>query len=210
MTPIEILLAKPIVPVFYHSDLEVCKSVIHASHRAGVRLFKFTNRGENAAALFEELVKYVKVECPELLLGMGTVKNATSAQQFIDMGADFIVQPFTTPEVGEVCAKNNIPWIPGAMTVTEIQNAVNLGAEIVKIFPANILTPAFVKAVRGPLPEVKLMASGGIDVNEYTVNQWFAAGVNIVALGSQLFKNLDNPREITQSLRILLKHFNHD
>lgn len=210
MTPIEILLTKPIVPVFYHSDLEVCKSVIHASLRAGVRLFEFTNRGENAAALFEELVKYVKVECPGLLLGMGTVKNATSAQQFIDLGADFIVQPFTTAEVGEVCAKNNIPWIPGTMTVTEIQNAVNLGAEIVKIFPANILTPAFVKAVRGPLPEVKLMASGGIDVNEYTVNQWFAAGVNVVALGSQLFKNLDNLREITQSLRILLKHFNHD
>lgn len=207
MTPIEILIANPIVPVFNHADLEVCKTVLKASDKAGVRLFEFTNRGENATEIFSELEKYAQTEHPDVLLGIGTIRDADTAQIFIDLGADFVVQPFTTPEVGEICAKNNIPWIPGAMTATEIHNAVALGAEVVKIFPANVLTPAFVKAIRGPMPEVKLMATGGIDTNEYTVGQWFSAGVNAVGLGSQLFKDLDDTRKISRDLRVLLKRF---
>lgn len=207
MTPIEALIANPIVPVFYHADLEVCKTVLKASDKAGVRLFEFTNRGENAAEIFSELIKYAREELPDLLLGIGTIKDASTAQKFIDLGADFIVQPFTSPEVGELCIKNNIPWVPGAMTPTEIHNAVNLGAEVVKIFPANVLTPAFVKAIRGPMPEVKLMATGGIDTNEYSVGQWFSAGVNAVGLGSQLFKDLNDTRKISRDLRVLLKRF---
>ncbi len=200
MTPIEILLANPLVPVFYHADAETCKRVLKATYAGGVRVFEFTNRGENACEVFAELVKYAGENCPDLLLGIGTIATGESAQQFIDAGAGFVVQPFTTADVGEVCRKNGIPWIPGTMTVTEIQQATLMGAEIVKIFPGNVLGSAYVKALRGPLPRVKIMVTGGVEPTEASLREWFSAGVNAVGLGSQLFKNIDQPEMITQTL----------
>lgn len=205
MKPLEILLESPLVPVFFHPDIETCKIVLKATYDGGVRVFEFTNRGENALAVFTDLVKYARKNCPDLIIGIGTIFNAESAQQFIDAGADFVVQPFTTPEVGEVCRKNNISWIPGTMTVTEIQNATVLGAEIVKIFPGNVLGSAYIKSLRGPLPKTKIMVTGGVEPTEASIKEWFGAGVNAVGLGSQLFKNLDNPQEITQTLREIFK-----
>lgn len=205
MTPIETLLAYPLVPVFYHADAETCKTVLQASYDGGVRVFEFTNRGENAPEVFSELVKYARENCPGLLLGIGTISTAESAQQFIDAGAGFVVQPFTTPAVGEVCRRNGIPWIPGTMTVTEIHQATVLGAEVVKIFPGNVLGPAYIKALRGPLPQVKIMVTGGVEPTEASVREWFSAGVNAVGLGSQLFKNTDQPESITQTLASLFE-----
>jgi len=200
MTSTETLLANPLVPVFYHSDAETCKRVLQATYDGGVRVFEFTNRGENALEVFGELVKYAAENCPGLLLGIGTIATGESAQQFIDAGAGFVVQPFTTAEVGEVCRRNGMPWIPGAMTVTEIQQATVLGAEIVKIFPGNVLGSAYVKALRGPMPRVKIMVTGGVEPTEASLQEWFSAGVNAVGLGSQLFKNTDQPEMITQTL----------
>ena len=116
-----------------------------------------------------------------------------------------MVQPFTTPEVGEVCKKNNVPWIPGTMTVTEIQNATVLGAEIVKIFPGNVVGSAYIKSLRGPLPKTKIMVTGGVEPTEASIKEWFGAGVNAVGLGSQLFKNIDKPQEITETLKEIFK-----
>lgn len=205
MTPLDILLENPLVPVFYHPDLESCKIVLKATYDGGVRVFEFTNRGENALEVFSELTKYAKQNCPGLIIGIGTIFTAESAQQFIDAGADFVVQPFTTPEVGEVCKKNNIPWIPGTMTVTEIQNATVLGAQIVKIFPGNVLGSAYIKSLRGPLSKTKIMVTGGVEPTEGSIREWFGAGVNAVGLGSQLFKNIDKPEEITQTLIEIFK-----
>lgn len=200
MTSTEMLLAHPLVPVFYHADTETCKRVLQACYNGGVRVFEFTNRGENALEVFTELVKYAGENCPGLLLGIGTIATGESAQQFIDAGAGFVVQPFTTPEVGEVCRKNGVSWIPGAMTVTEIQQATVLGAGVVKIFPGNVLGSAYIKALRGPLPRVKIMVTGGVEPTEASLQEWFSAGANAVGLGSQLFKNTDQPEIITQTL----------
>ena len=205
MTPIETLLAYPLVPVFYHADAETCKTVLQATYDGGVRVFEFTNRGENALEVFSKLVSYARQNCPGLLLGIGTIATPESAQQFIDAGAGFVVQPFTTPAVGEVCRRNGIPWIPGTMTVTEIHQATVLGAEVVKIFPGNVLGSAYVKALRGPLPKVKIMVTGGVEPTEASIREWFSAGVNAVGLGSQLFKNTGRPESITQTLAALFR-----
>lgn len=205
MTLTEILLAHPLVPVFYHADPETCKQVLQASYDGGVRVFEFTNRGENALEVFGDLVSYAGKNCPGLLTGIGTIATGESAQQFIDAGAAFVVQPFTTPEVGEVCRKNGIPWIPGTMTVTEIQQATVLGAEMVKIFPGNVLGSAYIKALRGPMPRVKLMVTGGVEPTEASLHEWFSAGANAVGLGSQLFKNTGQPERITQTLTQLFE-----
>lgn len=208
MDNLDTLLKKPLVPVFYHADLEVCKMVLEACFKGGVRVFEFTNRGENALAVFKDLAKYSKTNYPELKLGIGTIFDADSALEFISSGADFVVQPFTTASVGKICKQHNTPWIPGAMTLTEIQNAQLLGAEVVKIFPGNVLGSQFIKALRGPMPKVKLMVTGGVEPTIQSIDEWFSAGVNAVGLGSQLFKDISKPDKISTTLNTLFEHLN--
>ena len=133
------------------------------------------------------MIDYCEKECPDLVLGIGTIYDAKQANEFIAMGADFMLQPFTTPEVGEVCAKYDIPWMPGTMTLTEIRNAEILGAKYVKIFPGNVVGPGFVKAIKGPMPKTKIMVTGGVEPNKESLSSWFGAGAAAVGMGSQLF-----------------------
>jgi 2-dehydro-3-deoxyphosphogluconate aldolase/(4S)-4-hydroxy-2-oxoglutarate aldolase len=177
----------PIVPLFFNADLTVAQHVLKACYDGGIRVFEFTNRGAEAPAIFAKLIDFCEKECPDLVLGIGTIYDAKQANEFIAMGADFMLQPFTTPEVGEVCAKHDIPWMPGTMTLTEIRNAEILGAKYVKIFPGNVVGPGFVKAIRGPMPKTKIMVTGGVEPNKESLSSWFGAGAAAVGMGSQLF-----------------------
>jgi 2-dehydro-3-deoxyphosphogluconate aldolase/(4S)-4-hydroxy-2-oxoglutarate aldolase len=177
----------PIVPLFFNADLTVAQHVLKACYDGGIRVFEFTNRGVEAPAIFAKLIDYCEKECPDLVLGIGTIYDAKQANEFIAMGADFMLQPFTTPEVGEVCAKHDIPWMPGTMTLTEIRNAEILGAKYVKIFPGNVVGPGFVKAIKGPMPKTKIMVTGGVEPNKESLSSWFGAGAAAVGMGSQLF-----------------------
>jgi len=177
----------PIVPLFFNADLTVAQNVLKACYDGGIRVFEFTNRGAEAPAIFAKLIDYCEKECPDLVLGIGTIYDAKQANEFIAMGADFMLQPFTTPEVGEVCAKHDIPWMPGTMTLTEIRNAEILGAKYVKIFPGNVVGPGFVKAIKGPMPKTKIMVTGGVEPNKESLSSWFGAGAAAVGMGSQLF-----------------------
>lgn len=176
-----------IVPLFFNADLTVAQHVLKACYDGGIRVFEFTNRGAEAPAIFAKLIDYCEKECPDLVLGIGTIFDAKQATEFISMGADFMLQPFTTPEVGEVCAKHDIPWMPGTMTLTEIRNAEILGAKYVKIFPGNVVGPGFVKAIKGPMPKTKIMVTGGVEPNKESLSSWFGAGAAAVGMGSQLF-----------------------
>ena len=177
----------PIVPLFFNADLTVAQHVLKACYDGGIRVFEFTNRGAEAPAIFAKLIDYCEKECPDLVLGIGTIYDAKQANEFIAMGADFMLQPFTTPEVGEVCAKHDIPWMPGTMTLTEIRNAEIFGAKYVKIFPGNVVGPGFVKAIKGPMPKTKIMVTGGVEPNKESLSSWFGAGAAAVGMGSQLF-----------------------
>jgi 2-dehydro-3-deoxyphosphogluconate aldolase/(4S)-4-hydroxy-2-oxoglutarate aldolase len=173
--------------LFFNADLTVAQQVLKACYDGGIRVFEFTNRGAEAPAIFAKLIDYCEKECPDLVLGIGTIYDAKQANEFIAMGADFMLQPFTTPEVGEVCAKHDIPWMPGTMTLTEIRNAEILGAKYVKIFPGNVVGPGFVKAIKGPMPKTKIMVTGGVEPNKESLSSWFGAGAAAVGMGSQLF-----------------------
>ncbi len=177
----------PIVPLFFNSDLGIAQNVLKACYDGGIRVFEFTNRGAEAPEIFAKLIDFCEKECPDLVLGIGTIYDAKQASEFIQMGADFMLQPFTTPEVGEICAKHDIPWMPGTMTLTEIRNAELLGAKIVKIFPGNVVGPGFVKAIKGPMPHSKIMVTGGVEPTQESMKTWFDAGASAVGMGSQLF-----------------------
>lgn len=176
-----------ILPLFYHADIEVAKEIVNASYRGGARAFEFTNRGENAFHVFSELLAYTKESLPGLAMGIGTIYDAETAQRFINAGADFVVTPCLNPAVGEACINANIPWIPGVSTLTEIYNARQAGAEVVKLFPGDVVGSAFIKAIRGPMPDVKIMVTGGVQPTKESIGEWFGAGAYAVGLGSNLF-----------------------
>lgn len=176
-----------LVPLFYHSDAEICKEVINACHKGGAKVFEFTNRGDFAHEVFAEVRKWAAKECPGLILGTGSVVDAATASIFMQMGADFIVSPVLNPEVARTCNRRKVLWIPGCGTLTEISNAEELGAEIVKIFPGTAVGgPDFVKAVKGPCPWSAIMPTGGVVPEEENLREWFSAGVACVGMGSAL------------------------
>lgn len=200
----EIVLRYPVVPVFYHADATYAKRIVQACYAGGLRVFEFTNRGEQAFDVFSELVPFVHSTCPDMLLGIGTIYVAADAERFIAAGADFVVQPCLTAEVAAVCRAHNVPWLPGTMTISEIYQATQLGAAIVKIFPGNVVGPGFIKSLRGPMPNVPIMVTGGVEPTKESLKEWFQAGVNAVGLGSQLFKNADDPEALSKQITDLL------
>lgn len=202
---LETVLATPIVPVFYHADAAYAQRIVQACYEGGLRVFEFTNRGPQAFEVFGQLIGFVQQNCPEMLLGIGTIYTAADAERFIAAGADFVVQPCITAEVAEVCRQHSTPWLPGTMTVREVYEATQLGAAIVKVFPGNVVGPGFIKSLRGPMPSVPLMVTGGVEPTRESLREWFGAGVNVVGMGSQLFKN-DDPAALKTLLTDLLDY----
>lgn len=177
-----------IVSVFYHKDVEVCKAVLDSCYDGGIRLFEFTNRGDFAHEVFGELNKWAANECPEMIMGVGSIMDAPTTALYIQLGASFIVSPLIDEEMAKICNKRKIAWSPGCGSVTEIGKALELGAEVVKIFPSYLPDgPNFVKAVKGPVPYVSLMPTGGVTPDKENLKLWFDAGVTCVGMGSQLF-----------------------
>jgi 2-dehydro-3-deoxyphosphogluconate aldolase/(4S)-4-hydroxy-2-oxoglutarate aldolase len=183
-----------ILPLFYHPDLSVAKAVLKASYDGGSRVFEFTNRGEGAIEVFAPLVAYVRAELPGLWLGIGTVYDAATATAFIEAGADFVVQPVFNAAVGQVCAEAGVPWLPGVSTLTEIYNARVSGADVVKLFPGDVLGSKFIKAIKGPMSDAQIVVTGGVKPTHESLTEWFDAGAYAVGLGSNLF-----PKELIES-----------
>ncbi|RFS15560.1 bifunctional 4-hydroxy-2-oxoglutarate aldolase/2-dehydro-3-deoxy-phosphogluconate aldolase [Emticicia sp. C21] len=186
--------ATGLVPLFTHNDLDICLSVLRACYAAGVRVFEFTNRTENSYTNFKELLRIAETEMPEMILGIGTIYDVATANKYIEVGTNFIVAPIMNPEVGAVCLEAGIPWMPGVMTVTEIYNARQAGADFIKLFPGEVLGPAFVKAIKAPMPDVQVMVTGGVSPTSESLKLWFGAGATAVGIGSQLV-----PKEVLAS-----------
>lgn len=173
------------IPVFYHGDVDTAKAVVEACYKGGVRVFEFTDRGENAYPVFIEMLKFAE-QLPGLILGIGTMMDVATTEKFIKAGAKFIVSPILKVEMATVCEEHNKLWIPGCATLTEIMTAKEAGAELIKIFPGNVLGPKFVSSVLAVVPDLKLMPTGGVEPTEENLKAWFHAGVFCVGMGSQL------------------------
>lgn len=175
-----------LLPLYFHPEASVCEAVLRALHEAGIRVIEFTNRGEAALKNFTHLRKVRDKEFPDLTLGIGTIKTAEHARQFMAEGADFLISPGAPPEVGAVAAQHNQFWVPGCMTPTEIISAENMGATFVKLFPGNLLGPSYVSAIRDLFPGVAFMPTGGAEPERGNLEAWFKAGVAGVGMGSRL------------------------
>ena len=175
-----------LVPLFFHSDIEVAKQVTKACYEGGARLLEFTSRGDFAHQVFGELSKYCNDELPDMVLGVGSVTDAASASLYMALGANFIVTPVLREDIAIVCNRRKVLWSPGCGSLTEICRAEELGCEVVKLFPGGIYGPNFIKAIKGPQPWTSIMPTGGVSPTEDNLSGWFNAGATCVGMGSKL------------------------
>ena len=123
-----------------------------------------------------------------MIMGVGSVIDQGTASLYIQIGTNFIVSPLIDEDMAKVCNRRKIAWSPGCGSVTEINRAHELGAEVVKIFPgSSVGGPDFVSGVKGPMPWASIMPTGGVSPDEANLKGWFKAGVHCVGMGSQLF-----------------------
>jgi 2-dehydro-3-deoxyphosphogluconate aldolase / (4S)-4-hydroxy-2-oxoglutarate aldolase len=175
-----------VLPLFFYKDADVSIEVLKALFSAGIRTVEYTNRGEAALRNFREMRKVCDTELKGMYLGVGTIKNAEMAQAFIDAGADYIISPGLVEDAAKVADANQMLWVPGCMTPTEIIRAEQLGAKMVKLFPGNLLGPSFLSAVKELFPNLLFMPTGGVEVEKENLSGWFKAGVCAVGMGSKL------------------------
>ncbi|WP_118194665.1 bifunctional 4-hydroxy-2-oxoglutarate aldolase/2-dehydro-3-deoxy-phosphogluconate aldolase [Albibacterium indicum] len=188
-TVINQILEQGTLPLFFTPSEKDTIEIAQTVYSAGVKVIEYTNRGEEALRNFKSLKKEALKSMPDLQLGIGTIKTAREADNFIGAGADFIVAPTINPEVGRAAHNADLLWIPGCMTPTEISIAQGHDADIIKIFPANILGVEFLKSIKSLFAGQKFMPTGGVNLTEENIRGWFDAGVCAVGMGSQLISN---------------------
>jgi 2-dehydro-3-deoxyphosphogluconate aldolase/(4S)-4-hydroxy-2-oxoglutarate aldolase len=147
----------------------------------GVAALEITFTVPGASGVIEHLAKNF---AGKILVGAGTVLDPETARIAILAGAQYLVSPSVNKETARLCNRYQIPYLPGAGTIGEVVLAMECGADIVKVFPGEILGPAFVKAVKGPLPQASLMPTGGVSIEN--VSKWIEAGAVAVGVGGNL------------------------
>lgn len=159
-----------------------------AAYEGGVKNAEVTFSTPGAERVIARLAKEFKDT--DMVVGAGTVLDAITARIAILNGAQFIVSPTWVPEIAEICNLYTIPYLPGCGSVTEVQNALKAGCEIVKAFPGGLLGTSFIKDVHGPLPQVEIMPSGGVNLDN--MSEWIEKGAWAVGIGSALTKRYKN------------------
>ena len=174
------------LPLYFNADEQVTLDVLKSIYKAGIRAVEYTNRGEAALANFKKMVELRNSEMPDLLLGIGTIKNVEQAKDFERAGADFYISPGFVPEVAEYLKSKNAFYSPGCMTPSEIIAAENAGIGFIKLFPGNMLGPDFLSGIKDIFPKLLFMPTGGVDTTRENISSWFKAGVSAVGMGSKL------------------------
>ncbi len=178
-----------LIPVFYLDNQQVAIDIITACLTGGARCVEFTNRGDGAHLVFGELSKYFR-DNKDLILGAGSVVDPFTADIYIQLGANFIVGPNFSSETARLCNRRKIAYCPGCGSVTEISEAEELGVEICKIFPGEeVGGPEFIRLVRGPMPWVRLMPTGGVSLEKENIYAWIRAGAACLGIGSKLISS---------------------
>lgn len=172
-----------VVSVVRGSSKEEAYKTAVACIKGGVKAIELTFTAPKADEIISELREEYTND-PDVVVGAGTVLDVVTARIAIMAGAKFIVSPSFDKETALLCNQYQIPYMPGCMTITEIQTAMRYGAEIVKVFPGSVVGKGFIKAIKAPLPQVNVMPTGGVNLEN--MHEWFEVGVEAVGAGSNL------------------------
>ncbi|KJS84465.1 MAG: ketohydroxyglutarate aldolase [Peptococcaceae bacterium BICA1-8] len=177
------ILDSGIVAVVRTETAGKAKKLVEAIKAGGISTIEVTMSVPRALDVIKELADYYQ---DDIVLGVGTVLDAPTARAAILAGAQYVVSPHTSPEVIKLCNRYHVPCMPGAMTVTEVVEAMELGADIIKLFPGELMGPGAIKAIKGPLPQASLMPTGGVSLDN--VEEWIKVGAVAVGVGGSLTK----------------------
>ena len=209
MTKQEVLdriLSTGVVAVIRMKDTQRLKRVIEAIRLGGVKSIEITMTVPGAVQIIADLVKTVP---DDVLVGAGTVTDVETANKVIDVGAKFVVGPILNVDIIKLCNQRGVVIMPGCYTPTEIFTAWKAGADIIKVFPATSLGPKYFKDIRGPFPDLRLLPTGGVSVDN--VGEWIAAGAVAVGIGSDLLdkKAIDEERYevLTERAKRMVENF---
>ena len=207
----EAIIQQGMLPLYFHHDASVCVDVLKTLYSNGIRTIEFTNRGKEALDNFKELLKERNQNMPDMLLGVGTIKNVADAKVFVEAGADYVISPGFSAEVAAYVHQQELLYIPGTASATEVMTAENAGCHFVKIFPGNVLGPAFMSGIKEIFPDLNFMPTGGVDIDTENIKSWFKAGVKAVGLGSKLVsksimdnKDYDTLAKLTQKAIVIV------
>ncbi|MGA2185933.1 MAG: bifunctional 2-keto-4-hydroxyglutarate aldolase/2-keto-3-deoxy-6-phosphogluconate aldolase [Bryobacteraceae bacterium] len=173
-----------LVAVVRASSSDEAAQTAEACALGGVGAIEITLTVPGAVQVIQDLI--ARFGTGSIPVGAGTVLDAETARLAILAGAQFIVSPSPDAATGRLCNRYGIPWLPGAQTVREVIEAMELGADIVKVFPGEVLGPAFIRAVKGPLPQASLMPTGGVTLEN--AGEWIQAGAVALGVGGSLTK----------------------
>lgn len=173
-----------IIAVIRAPDIERGYNLAEAARKGGITAIEIAMTVPGALEVIRELV--ARYPGNEVIIGAGTVLDPETARLTILSGADYIISPHFNPEVVRMCHRYRKVCIPGAMSVKEVVEVLESGADAIKIFPASLFGPQIIKAIREPLPQAKLVPTGGVNLDN--VAEWFEAGAAAVAVGGELTK----------------------
>lgn len=172
-----------IVAVLRGDNPEQAVRMAEGAIEGGIRIIEITMTVPYALEAIRELSKrYAGSE--EIAIGVGTVLDPETARAAILEGAEFVVGPSLHEETVVLCNRYRVPIIPGVMTLAEIQRALELGVDIVKLFPGNLYSPEMIRSIHGPMPQANIMPTGGVTLDN--MSEWFKAGAIAVGIGSDL------------------------
>ncbi len=204
----EVILSSHLVAIIRCDNEDIAYETAKLLWKAGVQAVEITLTVPNALNIISRLVQEKHEGC---FIGAGSVRSMEDCKRAIEHGAEFIISPIVDKECIELCNRINLSIYPGAMTPTEIETANKQGAHIIKVFPASILGPDYIKALKAPMPELKIMATGGI--NRENAKLYLSCGADILAVGSGFTKyvqeknNLKVLEETNALLDIIHNHF---
>ncbi|RSK53263.1 bifunctional 2-keto-4-hydroxyglutarate aldolase/2-keto-3-deoxy-6-phosphogluconate aldolase [Bacillus canaveralius] len=170
-----------LVVVVRADNANEAKKITEACLKGGAAAIEITYTVPGATKVIEELAKEYK---KEIIIGAGTVLDPETARIAVLSGAEYVVSPYLNEETLKLCNRYQVPCMPGVMTVEGVVKAMELGADILKVFPGEAFGPNIIKAIKGPLPQVSLMPTGGVSIDN--VEQWIKAGAVAVGAGGSL------------------------
>ncbi|MBO0995378.1 bifunctional 4-hydroxy-2-oxoglutarate aldolase/2-dehydro-3-deoxy-phosphogluconate aldolase [Bacillus sp. SD088] len=193
-----------VVAVIRADSKEEAVEVSKACIQGGIKGIEVTFTTPEADKVIEELSIQYKDDA-NIVVGAGTVLDVVTARMALLSGAEFIVSPCFDAETAKLCNLYQIPYMPGCMTVTEIKQALEFGVDIIKLFPGSAFGPDYIKAIKAPLPQVNIMPTGGVSLDN--LDQWIKSGCVAVGVGGQLIASAKNGEyeKITENARLYMK-----
>ncbi len=202
------LLKRKAVAVIRIQQPEKLKKVIEALYEGGISVAEITLTVPNAIQLISKMSKELS---SDIIIGVGSVLNKVQAEEAVKAGAKYVVSPILSKEIIDTAHKLDVPALPGCFSPTEIQTAYELGADIIKVFPADVVGMNFFKAVLAPMPHLKLMPTGGVSVEN--AGEWIKAGACAVGLGTALLDKKaiqeENYSKLAENASIIMKNISN-